>query len=100
MNIDLQRRFVDLSDTSLNIEVSLRSHDHDFGQNRCRFLMEFDTTKQCLAICNTAAIQASKQRVQAFGDVSVEDNSQQILVSTIRDLVNTKNIKINYFSSQ
>ncbi|EHK41938.1 hypothetical protein TRIATDRAFT_229251 [Trichoderma atroviride IMI 206040] len=98
MITDLQKRLVDLSAKSLSTEVSLRSDE--FEQDRARLLKEIDTAKQCLEVCNMAADQASRQRVHVFGDVSAEDNSQQIIVSTVGDLLNAKNIKVGSFSSQ
>lgn len=98
MITDLQKRLVDLSAKSLSTEVSLRSDE--FEQDRVRLLKEIDTAKQCLEVCNMAADQASRQRAHVFGDVSAEDNSQQIIVSTVGDLLNAKNIKVGSFSSQ
>lgn len=98
MITDLQKRLVDLSAKSLTTEVSLRSNE--FEQDRVRLLKEIDTAKQCLEVCNMAADQASRQRVHVFGDISAEDNSQQIIVSTVGDLLNAKNIKVGNFSSQ
>jgi chromosome segregation ATPase len=98
MITDLQERLVDLSAKSVSTEVSLRSNE--FEKDRVRLLKEIDTAKQCLEVCNMAADQASKQRVHVFGDVSAEDNAQQIIVSTVGDLLNAKNIKVGNFSSQ
>ncbi|KAM0523190.1 hypothetical protein ACHAPE_001683 [Trichoderma viride] len=98
MITDLQKRLVDLSAKSLSTEVSLRSNE--FEQDRVRLLKEIDIAKQCLEVCNMAADQASRQRAHVFGDVSAEDNSQQIIVSTVGDLLNAKNVKVGNFSSQ
>lgn len=98
MITDLQKRLVDLSAKSASTEVSLRSNE--FEQDRTRLLQEIDIAKQCLEVCNMAADQASRQKVHVFGDISAEDNSQQILVSTVGDLLNAKNVKVGNFSSQ
>lgn len=98
MITDLQKRLVDLSAKSSSTEVSLRSNE--FEEDRARLLKEIDTAKQCLEVCNMAADQASRQRVHVFGDVSAEDNSQQIIVSTVGDLLNAKNVKAGNFSAQ
>lgn len=98
MITDLQKRLVDLSAKSLTTGVSLRSNEVE--QDRVRLLKEIDMAKQCLEVCNMAADQASRQRVHVFGDVSAEDNSQQIIVSTVGDLLNAKNVKVGNFSSQ
>lgn len=98
MITDLQKRLVNLSAKSLNTEVSLRSNE--FEQDQARLLKEIDTAKQCLEVCNMAADQASKQRVHVFGDISAEDNSQQIIVSTVGDLLNAQNVKVGNWSAQ
>ncbi|KAL6902434.1 hypothetical protein GGI43DRAFT_339033 [Trichoderma evansii] len=98
MITDLQKRLVDLSAKSLNTEVSLRSHE--FEQDQARILKDIDTAKQCLEVCNMAADQASRQRVHVFGDVTAEDNAHQLIVSTVGDLLNAKNIKAGNYSVQ
>ncbi|KAL7922509.1 hypothetical protein ACQKWADRAFT_292648 [Trichoderma austrokoningii] len=98
MITDLQKRLVDLSAQSASTEVSLRSTEVE--QDRARLLGEIDIAKQCLEVCNMAADQASKQRVHEFGDVSAEDNSHQIIVSTVGDLLNAKSVKVGNFSTQ
>ncbi|KAM0253098.1 hypothetical protein ACHAQJ_007420 [Trichoderma viride] len=98
MITDLQKRLVALSEQSLSTEVSLRSNEIE--QDRLRLLKEIDTAKQCLEVCNLAADQASRQRVHVFGDISAEDNSQQVIVSTVGDLLNAKSVRVGNWSTQ
>jgi hypothetical protein len=98
MITDLQKRLVALSERSLNTEISLRPSEVE--EDRLRLLKEIDTAKQCLEVCNLASDQASRHRVHVFGDVCAEDNSQQVIVSTVGDLLNAKNVKAGNWSTQ
>ena len=53
---------------------------------------ELESIKQCLAICSQATIQANKERINDFEDVSMTDDGQQVVVSTFGDLVSAKRI--------
>ena len=53
---------------------------------------ELDSIKQCLALCAQASAQANQERVNVFEDVSTADDSHQVLVSTIGDLISAKRI--------
>lgn len=98
MITDLQKRLIALSEQSMSTEVSLRPVHLE--EDRLRLLKEIDTAKQCLEVCNLASDQASRQRVHVFGDVSAEDNSHQVIVSTVGDLLNVKNVKVTSYSTQ
>lgn len=66
------------------------------------FDLSVKSAKQCLEVCKMAAEQASEQRVHILSDVSTEDYSQQIIVTTVEDLINAKdnakNEKVGSFS--
>lgn len=98
MITDLQKRLVALSEQSLSTEVSLRPRQLD--EDRLRLLKEIDTAKQCLEVCNLAADQASRQRVHVFGDISADNNSHQVIASTVGDLLNAKSVRAEHFSTQ
>ncbi|KAK1253295.1 hypothetical protein MKX07_001372 [Trichoderma sp. CBMAI-0711] len=73
-------------------------------QDQSRLLKELITARQCLQVCNLAAERASSlgRGVHVFDDVSAQDNSQQIIVSTGGggDLISAKNIRAGHFSTQ
>lgn len=47
-----------------------------------------------------ASDQASRQKVHVFGDVSADDNSHQVIVSTVGDLLNVKTVRVDHYSTQ
>ncbi|RDL32368.1 Uncharacterized protein BP5553_08824 [Venustampulla echinocandica] len=53
---------------------------------------ELDSIKQCLAICADASTQANKERTNLFEDVTMSDDSRQVIVSTIGDLITARRI--------
>lgn len=71
-------------------------------EDRTRLLKELVTARQCLQVCNLAAEQASLVRgVHVFDGVSAQDNSQQVIVSTVgSDLINATNVRAGNFSTQ
>ncbi|KAL7934140.1 hypothetical protein V8C35DRAFT_280445 [Trichoderma chlorosporum] len=97
MITDLQKRLVALSEQSLSTEVV---RPQQLEEDRLRLLKEIDTARQCLEVCNMAADQASRQRVHVFGDIMAEDNSHQVIVSTVGDLLNVKSVRADHNSTQ
>lgn len=69
-------------------------------QDRARLMEEIDSARKCLEVCNLASEQASHQRVHVFEDISVDENSQQYIVSTVGDLLNARNVRAGNGSSQ
>lgn len=99
MIADLQTRLVALSEQSLSTKV-VQPQQQQLEEDRLRLLKEIDTARQCLEVCNLAADQASRQRVHVFGDVSADDNSHQVIVSTVGDLLNVKSVRVDHYSTQ
>lgn len=61
---------------------------------------DLDSIRQCLSICQEATEQAMSDRINVFGDVSLDDESDQVVVSTFGDLISAKNIKAGIRSKQ
>ena len=61
---------------------------------------EIDSIRQCLSICAEATEQASKDRVNVIEDVSIEDDSHQVVVATLGDLISAKRVKAGARSVQ
>jgi hypothetical protein len=53
---------------------------------------EINSIKDCLAICNQASKQVDQDRINVFEDVVMSDDGQQVIVSTIGDLISAKRI--------
>lgn len=53
---------------------------------------ERESIKQCLSICNEASQQIKETRTNVFEDVSVGEDSQQVIVATLGDLISAKRI--------
>jgi hypothetical protein len=61
---------------------------------------EIQSTLQCLKICNDAGRQTALNRINNFEDFAMADNSDQIIVSTLGDLVSTRNLTVGARSTQ
>ncbi|KAL4942945.1 hypothetical protein BDV06DRAFT_191021 [Aspergillus oleicola] len=61
---------------------------------------EKETIAQCLNICTDATSLSESTRVNVFEDVASQDDAQQVLVSTIGDLLNAKRISTGMRSVQ
>jgi hypothetical protein len=46
--------------------------------------------QRCLDICDEAAVEAEKARTNTFEDVAVAEDSRQVVVSTVGDLISAK----------
>jgi hypothetical protein len=68
--------------------------------DRLRLQEEIEMGTQCLAICNLASSQTSRDRVHVLEDISVADRSQQVIVSTIGDLIHAKKVAAGNDSTQ
>lgn len=53
---------------------------------------EMESIKQCLAICSQAIMKADNERTNDFEDISMTDDGQQVVVSTIGDLISAKRV--------
>ncbi|KAE8138871.1 hypothetical protein BDV38DRAFT_291896 [Aspergillus pseudotamarii] len=95
-----------LSLNARNLEARLNTLDHqlqDFievgtlqsreGRARLELIREErDSIAQCLRICADASDIAGKARTNSFEDVTSADESHQLVVSTIGDLISAKHI--------
>ncbi|KEF50844.1 uncharacterized protein A1O9_13100 [Exophiala aquamarina CBS 119918] len=61
---------------------------------------EILSMKQCLKICNDAKRQMALDRVNVFQDFTMADNSDQIIVSTLSDLMVAKHVTLGARSKQ
>ncbi|KAJ6260665.1 hypothetical protein Dda_4892 [Drechslerella dactyloides] len=59
-----------------------------------------ESLKQCLAICAQASEQAKSERINVFEDITAHDDGDQIVVSTLGDLISAKRITVGSRSLQ
>lgn len=59
---------------------------------RQRMAEEFQSIRQCLNICMQASEEAEKVRVNIAEDITTAEDSQQVLVSTVRDLIAARRV--------
>jgi flagellar biosynthesis chaperone FliJ len=67
---------------------------------RQRIQDEFDSTKQSLALCIGASERATKNRLNVYEEVSIEEDGNQYIISTIGDLISAKKISAGARSVQ
>lgn len=61
---------------------------------------QIDGIKHCLEICDDATVQANQARTNVFEDVRAGDDANQVVVSTLGDLVSAKRITAGARSTQ
>lgn len=59
-----------------------------------KFASEFDSTRQCLAICSDASERASSGKVHVLDDITVGKDGKQMLIATLGELFNARRVKI------
>lgn len=74
------------------------SSEHAAEQERLE--EEAASIKQCLSICGNASKEADKDRGNVFEDIAMVDDSYQVLVSTIGELISAKRINAGSRSAQ
>lgn len=62
--------------------------------------VEIQSTKLCLKICNDASRDTALNRINIFDNLTVDEMSNQIIVSTLGDLISTKRPSIGARSQQ
>ena len=81
---------------TLELQARLeRLKDHatsSLAENPTRIRAEKESIQKCLSICSEAADEAEKARVNVFEDVSMVEDSRQMIVSTIGDLISARRI--------
>ncbi|KAL2827135.1 hypothetical protein BDW59DRAFT_57913 [Aspergillus cavernicola] len=87
------------------LEANLQSSKDPTVSNQATYELqkikeEKETIAQCLNICADASSLSESARVNVFEDVTSLDDSQQVLVSTIGDLLNARRITTGMRSFQ
>jgi Fungal N-terminal domain of STAND proteins len=83
LNARLQIMQPDYGDTSENQDTE-----------RQKVRDEYDTTKQASAICSEASEQATESRMNYFEDITMVEDGNQVIVSTIGDLISAKRVNV------
>ena len=90
--VELQARLKD-ANRRLNNAKAHESTHQDLGNL-------FESVKQCLSICDQAADQMTKERVNVFEDVSTADDGHQLILSTMGDLISARRVTVGSRSIQ
>ncbi|PTB69441.1 hypothetical protein BBK36DRAFT_1110945 [Trichoderma citrinoviride] len=86
---------------SLLPQQQQQQQQQQLEEDRTQLLKELVTARQCLQVCNlAAAAQASRRGLHVFDDVSAQEDSQQVIVTTAGDLINAKNVRAGNSSTQ
>lgn len=71
------------------LALLLQNDDPAKENERTRLLADIDISKQCLDVCK-AATEISRQKVYRVGEVIADDDSDQVVVTTLADLFDVK----------
>jgi hypothetical protein len=89
---------VDTELRSLSSESQARSSQANSQQGNLE--AEVESTKQALAYMAQASAGASENRVNLYEDITTADESHQVIISTIGDLISAKHVSAGSGSSQ
>lgn len=64
------------------------------GNEAQRLAKEHDTVRQCLTVCAEADERASSGKVHVLDDITIGENGEQMLISTLGDLYNAKRVRL------
>jgi DNA repair exonuclease SbcCD ATPase subunit len=78
---------------------STETHPHNEKEEEW-IRKELESTRQCLEIVNQASKDVQHERINVYEEVSSADDSHQVIVSTVGDLICAKKIKIGSRSRQ
>ena len=65
-----------------------------------RLQEEINFSKQCLEVCKQAANQVSSQKIHIIGEVTADEDCDQVVVTTLADLFNVGKVKAMSGSAQ
>lgn len=97
---ELNERVQNLNDRlAVFLSSGVRLSDDDRTELK-QIQEEKDSLQQCLAICTEASAKTNDVRMNVFEDITSADDTQQLIVSTIGDLISAKHITTGSRSSQ
>jgi predicted nucleic acid-binding Zn-ribbon protein len=96
----LQKHLQDLFDQLIHLQSNPNGVRAEDETERQRIQDELEATKQSLAICAAASERATKNRLNVYEDVLLEEDGRQYIVSTIGDLISAKRISAGARSTQ
>ncbi|KLU82022.1 hypothetical protein MAPG_01101 [Magnaporthiopsis poae ATCC 64411] len=82
----------------LNRAVSSNGPQRD--QERLRLQEDIDMSKQCLALCKEASNQVAFQKIHIVREVVAEDDTDQVVVTTLADLFDVGKVSAKNRSAQ
>ncbi|KAL8318575.1 hypothetical protein RB597_005727 [Gaeumannomyces tritici] len=83
---------------SLDCTASRDGSERD--QQRLRLQEDIDISKQCLEVCKKASNQVSSQKIYIVGEVIADDNTDQVVVTTLADLFDVGKVLAKSRSAQ
>jgi chromosome segregation ATPase len=89
---DLERHLQEIENRQQTLSSQgTRMSDEDAAE-RERVQEEKESIKQCLSICAEASRQVKETRTNVFEDVASGDDSHQVIVATLGDLISAKRV--------
>ena len=87
----LENHFNFLSNRLQSLAMQARDKSEEIEFQRAQ--EEMVSIRQCLTICTRAAEEAARHRVNTVEDVSAADDSHQVIVATLGDLISMRKVK-------
>lgn len=97
---DLQDHLENLGGKLEALSIQESSANDENIASRRRIQEEIDSAKECFAVCAQASEHADKVRTNVFEDVTAAQDSDQVVVSTVGDLISAKRVTAGVGATQ
>lgn len=82
------------------LNATLSSEGPERDQQRLRLQQDIDASKQCLEVCKEASNQVSHQKIHIIREVVADDDTDQVVVTTLADLFDVGKVLAKSGSAQ
>jgi len=88
-----------ISSLAQRLQSVVQNKDMKQKYERSQLQQDLNLSKQCLEVCKIAG-EVSRQNIHTIGEADAEDNSDQVVVTTIADLFHVHKAHSKNFSAQ
>ncbi|KAH8648324.1 hypothetical protein BGZ60DRAFT_390547 [Tricladium varicosporioides] len=88
----LERQLQDINNRLARFPSQSASMSNEYAAEQERMQEERDAIKQSLAICAEASIEANQEKSNVYEDISLVDDSQQVIISTVGALISARRV--------
>lgn len=89
-----------IGDLQQRLRTLLSSDDTERSRQEDRFRADIDMSRRCLEVCKLASEQVRFQKIHTIGEVVSDDDTDQVVVTTVADLFDVRRVLAKSRTSQ